>query len=855
MVGLINRQLILGIFATLVFVSFGVGASTIVPAPEDATQIKVVSPESGSMSDILTIKKPNASGISINRFLRLDIDRPLKIINVPADTSQATEKAASLVILVVNAQYGPIIQSDIEIVGPATDLIIITDNAGSVSGATVENTIQCLGCSVHNIYRLTFAAALTAGPLRDYINQLQDYDSVNEVGVIASYAENDPLSTTNFSQAVVSNLYAPGALSVEIIAEQVQISGGTTHQRVDKSSAGGYESNLNGDYLMGGGQTQLVVGSVSYDYEEQKVLGFIDDGHQGEEKLTQSGVMQTTSLVVYANRRINMNGSVNTSTDLTSTVRYKNKIQSAMEGINIASFHESALLMVGGSLTSNGPVQLSSAGRLILGGGKVTSPEVTLIAKNDMLSKAEVQSSKVNVAAGNVVNKNTIIGQDTIQIWSDQNIINEYGGVLSAPTVKIQAEKGIVRNGARCAAVNLVGTDIQYAANCSSYLNVAEEVLDSSKSMTIGTASASWGTTENENIGGSKPTETYAHILGNRVNIRSAALENINPYWKHVNEEGNVELDRQYINQVSISAEDELFIENTEYTINSSAIMRVNSEYGLLSIDTGVLNNERFRVVSLLDHVSIESQQTTEGDGVTIHESATANGYTLNVFTYSPPGYINSMGDFQIRGNGFLNNTAYFEVYGDARFAVGKVNVIGVQLTALEQNSLAFKTVIDNDCAANYSTWNLSCATFTMSNESLIIPPTLDSLFFVQGDAIGSEDMLLVKNAKPFDQFITSLKENIWTELKKWEADSRAYEESIRNGTEWWQTNTYENDGVLSLQWIHRYIEGCWRISCSTSQSDATRSISIWDRLAALYQTALAYIQDIWDNIELDWWN
>lgn len=842
-----------------------VSASNIAVSNVDADVVRYIeSSASVDSSDLLVIRRANSSGISINRLDRLVVDKPLKIVNLPGNTSvDEGYDPARLIVLVVNNPVS--LASSVTVVGPASDLLLLTNRPGSAISNPVgsENSIECIGCEILNVYRATLASARATGPLASFLGGSGNYDDVNQITNLVSYDPRFSNTHNDFSFISISGLRSPGAMSVELLAERVILDGLiTTHSNVSKSYNGGYISDPSGDTITGGGQLQVIVGSASFNYETFEANGFLDDAlvSTGPGLLQENGSQVTaTSIIVHANRNIRMLGALNTKTDLLATVRYNNYIQTAEERITISGFSENSFVSVAGKLESSGAVELKSAGDLFLPAGEVMAPNVSLIAGGNLANKAEIESDTFSAAAANILNQNKILAFKSSELWSNKNISNEYGGVIASNFVKLQADHGIIRNGARCGAVYSNQSSVQYDESCEQMLDLSHKMTNPQSNMIdYGVASASWGTTENKEFLGDKPQNTYAHIIGNNIYLKSAALENINPYWKHEDENGAIYFDRQYVNQVSISAEDGLFINNTEYTLNSSAILRVNKESGMFQVTTSLLSNERFKVVTLLDYEKLQTTTTETTNTSTIQSSLDIEGYFFDVFTKSPPGVIHSMGQFQLIGDSFLNNTSYFEVFSDAWFATKNINSIGIELTSKERGK-ASQLEILNECDAIICIVNNVTSTINRnSSERYLTPEQLDSLFYIRGDAVGINDSLYVGNLRPFDTYLSMTEEDIKSELY---AKANAWVEAQKKKypKENWRTFEYSvnSSDVHSVKSTYRYFETCSvRVGgCTGSRVSTTHSISLWDRFNQLLQSAISYMRDIWNNIALDWWN
>jgi hypothetical protein len=782
-----------------VFVSSVASASNIVPSSAHSAEIGIVASSTAGSADLVHVRAANGSGISFNSFDAFTIsDRPLKLVNVIRQSDPTLESEARLIVVLADTIS---IHNEIEIVGPASDILFLSTSS---SGG-----ITCSNCAFKNVHRITLASA---NP------KVAFNDAMSAIGTLRS------------SNAAVSvnNLFAPGALSLELLANVVSMQGEVSlHQSASKDFFGGYSQALNGAFTIGTGSVNVLIGDMDWDYESQ----FMQKLYPRSENRTIGGTIKALAVKMTSSESVSISSTILTHADMVSTIRYRGQTHVSDEFITLQSLGGG--LTLSGTFESSGNLVFNANGNLTLEKQLIAaSDDQSFIAKDTILNKADISGDRIDMAGGNVINRGRIQSLENTYIFAEKNIANEYGGVIIGEDVNLQAKLGTVRNGSRfpyltqpadSETVDLFDLDIaDLTPTSSTHLGTFyNEGLDVSTNQAREAAPAS-----------------YAHILGTRVEIKAAAFENINPYWARIDKGAKtVVLNRNHINQVTVSGEESLLIDAKNYVLNTSAIIRLNSEAGLLGISTGILTNERYRTLNLLDKVtqSGSTQQSTT--------------YVTRAHTYSPAGIIVSMGDLELDASvGFLNNTAYLEVFGDAKFKTGTINDIGLAQGGVGETSTFVCTINNRLRFEPMEFCRFNTAT------TVEVPKELDSMFFVHGYVAGEQAAFASYNYNPLDTYKEMAAENV---IQR-ELISQYGEEgsTLKNG--YLKQNTYNydiqgnvGDDLQAIEWSHsnEYL----RSDRGGINIGGTLLYSLLDELALIYESLAQYFSDLF--AEIDWWD
>ncbi len=597
-----------------------VNASTITPMQSS------VSVTSSSSGDLLIINPVNESGISFNEFSSFSISgSSLKIINTSSYDENSDPVSAAKLIIIKSDDI--IINSSVELVGPAADILFIS---------TSENgQISCENCDFKRFSRISLVAAQT-------INNLSE--SMALVGELQA----QPNASIN-----IDNLYAPGVYQLEIMANNFNATGLIDiNVKVNEAR----HPDINGEFSLGAGSIDAYLGDMRWNYDSQSIVNVNPNSLQQNIAANFNGVSQKFS----TSGTFNVTGTLNTKVNYLATSVYKGIDRLPAENITLQSFSTQGTSVLAGNQYSDGNlvVRVNAGLQLPAGQSKISTAYQEYAVKWTLTNYRNLFAHNIKIAAYNVINQAEIEVGSRLEIYAEKNVINHFGGKLFGDTIALQSNKGIVRNGSRTPYLNNVGSEylLQYE---KSHL-----ILTDSETSEMGTYYKN-GINVSTGNEYTPQADTSAHISGRVVSLKAPGVENINPYWKNVPTSGEVEFTRNRITQVSIIASEKLLIRgkdesysNFGYFLNSSAILQVTQATGSIGIETVYLINQRYRNLSMIDYVSVEATST---------ETLFSRAYT-----YSPPGVILSLGNIWVSAKaGIVNETSFFEVYGDASFFTG----------------------------------------------------------------------------------------------------------------------------------------------------------------------------------------
>jgi len=655
-------------------------------------------------STLLKLRAANEYGISVNRFDKFDVSgSPVDLINVGNQTFENVDGSAELIVIISDDIT---LNGVLNLVGPAADILFISQGS--------NQSISCTECELNNFLRISITVAVAESTFQD--NQ----DNFPNIGKMSTY---------NNGNVYISGLKAPGAIALDLVAKQVYLSNEINlHQSASKDSFGGYNIDPEGKYTIGTGAVNILDGLLQWDYDQQKITN-VTDLHSYH---ILKGNIRAISVKISSSNAIIVNTTIDTRADLISSVRYKKDTHIPIEGINIQSLI--AGIVVNGTFKSNGDIFFSSKGKIGLSSSSfIQANEITLIAESWIYNKADLSANIIKIAGMLFYNWSNIESSDSIEIWAKRQLINQYGGKLHTNNLKMQSEAGVVRNGSRTPydkGQMGIDTDLldfnNYSTTTMDPTQIGTYYNDSFTVVSVSKDYPGWSYNR------LKSEKTSAKLIANTIEISGAAFENINPYYTQVGVAGDVEVDPVLARQVEVTAEEKLVINTTNYILNSSAMMQVNSETGMLQLATENLVNERYRTTSVL-----------------IPNSTTyTSSLSTKTVVFSPPGLILSMGNFLgIASGRFLNNVSYVEIFKDAKIDAPIFHDIGLKnssngYTLPQQFSKAYLLPLYGQ------------EKFTLINAEL------DSLFFVQGvanytnSATQTHDQIFI-NHRPMDSLQT----------------------------------------------------------------------------------------------------
>lgn len=638
------------------------------------------------------LNPPSASGVSYNSLTKLEIGKPLKIINTADSYGEAVTHAAKLIILDVDTA---VLEQNIEIIGEPADLLIRTSGSG--------NSLSCHICSFSNFQRIMLAAA----------------SPVNTTNFTSGFLPLGELETISGGKISVNDLDAHGAASLELLAESLDLTGKINTQLLVVPSSqnnGLYEWLTSGSssnaVVVGSGGVSLFAGKQKVRYDDltvTKVVDIASETAKGVAKLdagiTSGAIKLMTS--AYTNQ---ITGELSTESSMVAGTIYNNQLSALDEGISITNLVETGMpFNVQGKLYSNAAVTVMAADKLTIAasatlkgyrvnvvGANAVRNDGQLIAQSDfqnLTSQTTVaDSAKVNDAAWIKIDGNTFENTGSLNV-KDKSAVGlieidtkgllelHFGSSLLSNLVALKSSAGSVVNGSSARFRKLLDTD---GLKNRSVKNSAQ----------LATFTESWET-------GAKEASTSATIFAERITIDAAdGVFNINPVAVYSENATPLSItdggSMPGAGDVIISAEKSLAITAGTMVLNSSGVLSVNNYPGAASSNQDKLYvkspkviNERYKVLAMAQYAK-ESYSAKNGDSTT---TGTFEGLKTGLAAYSPPGVIYSFApvifDFgSSTQGGLLNNVSYIDVMNDAQFnGSGSVTTVGLALDKESYNS------------------------------------------------------------------------------------------------------------------------------------------------------------------------
>lgn len=784
----------------------------------------------------VNIAEPNANGISINKFENLVTNQPLQLVSVNANPEEEYNRPETVVFVANNISFG----DTVEMVGPAMDVVFII--AGS------DNQLICNSCEFKNFMRVTLASHIGIPDLTEGVPLL---------------------STAGDSEIVINSLDAQDVLALDIVSRNVTIGGNVNlMSRVSSSGNDAYSADPSGNLTMGLGGINVVSGVNVWNYDTQSIEQMYRDYDNQPTKI--GGEIYATEFKLTATSPTEITARFDTRSDLLSTVRFNGIQHLTQEGVqlNLAYLEPTRIDSL---IYSDGDVGIRAVGDLSLdfAGNEIVANKVDVLAGGDIVNLYKIEAEEVRLGGFSVVNEGDLIGHQIADIYSEDFIINQYGGNILARNLTLQSENGIIRNGARTAYQDGDQDNKSYISISSGF---------GATGIKMGTAYRKVGLLANPSTANNylMPDETHAHIRGENVSIYTGkGFENINPYYKPVDDSGLFAMRKDLMSQVSTIADNELDIQAGSYILNASAIIGVQNENGILKADTRTFMNERYRIRTVLDFKTERSSTSTT--------TTTENSLYTKTLYYSPPGSIYSMGNLGIKAiSSFTNSVSYIEVFGDAEFDTPWLREIGLKHYDLRESATYIRRNVYScdtyaSCVNAYQYTNLS------SDESVVFDPQeLDSLFYVQGDATSTSQSnsgkVIFENVDPFKEFLRSAVNN----LVNSRIDDIAENGTIATNSTYYDVKTsvtvsnnlYTDqailDDVIIIDWVQ---QGYWDQWVTYTPTDAlpdhctiytpcemqrrkiergTETYSIWDTMMDYYNSSVGYISTLLD--EFNWW-
>ena len=664
--------------------------SQIKMSPPTAAEIAVY--EDAVDPEVMTIASPNNAGISVNRFNNFVVDTaPLNIVN---QIGNDVENPARLIVVIAD---DIVLRNRIEVVGRYADVLFLSEKS--------DGRIECNNCSFKNMYRIGLG--------------------VND-GLIGFSQGDDFIGNIYSSQQgtiELNNLYAPGAVSLDVIAGRVNTNGFVDlNTRVNVSEAGSYRTHKEGNFRIGTGSINLMVGEFIWHYDANTVVDYT----KGDTVSVLDGDLNAQSVKLSAASPVTIKASINTLNHLVSTVSYGGYTHVADQQVNVNSYANASLNLDEASIVSQGLVNINSLSDLnISAGTAIEGNYVGFIAGGNLRMLGNTQAENIKFAADNVINNGLLLAAQQVKGWADGYLINQNGGEILSDTVVLHTDKApgsYILNGSR-----------------TPYKSISSELLPVDADYYINADAAKLGTfytigldNDADFANETRADKTHAHIRGKYIEINTTAFENINPFYQKV-ESRVIPLQRKYHSQVSLIAEDTLKVSTDQYIVNASAFMGAQRETSTVELKSGVIVNERYRVLSIQDMVTFDNDEVRQ-EGIVQVDGTTSEVLLTRIGVYSPPGMLFSLGNFKAQAQElFLNSLGYFEIFGNADIDSLQLNDVGMSHRKF-QRDMAVGTVFTHFCDP---------CQFPIESVVQTEPEQTDSLFYVKGKffATATEDL------------------------------------------------------------------------------------------------------------------
>lgn len=683
-------------------------------------------------SDVINIAKPNSQGISLNRIdayggtgFNLH-HKPLVIRNLSGQTGKAAE-------LIVIESSRVSIRQPISILGENAAVLIINNNRANT--ALFECTQRC---EFHNVNRLTLANAYRDG----------NYGT-------------GTLQTNNHSTMNVNGLLAPGAHSVELLAGKLNVSGFLSNHLKAKRNfpSGQYELDTAGNLSAGIGAISLYSGGLAIEYATLNIKRAWPLNGSDLSVLNRSvinGNIEAANISMVTTENINVGAHLNTNADIFSSTPYKkksyihgdmDKLYTPQENIRLETLGTHATLNMNGSVTTRATASLVSRNHLNIR-NSLYAGTLNLITADGKLYipyGVSVMADHINAASGWFENNGMIAAKVKADIGADLALINQFGGRIMAPTLKLTSTRDYVRNGSLVPYRQSQG-EADFDDRWSS--PSAADYYSDGTYQDIKNDSANAQNTI-------KVPDLSAKLVAGTLEISAATrFENINPYFE-VNRTGadwnnSVPFSKRAMQQVGLYGTNEISIAAGDKVLNSSAEIMQLDPAGVLKIATKNLHNQRYRTEVILnyseelfiDYVNLCSHTSAPCDPQVYQDKTKL---VTNPVLYSPPGLLYVAGNIQATDNTELstvNDFSFFEVMGNADFTGRRILSVGKVKTELNNFT------IHNTCGieSTNSYGQKTCESTEHYGGSTSDIGTHETLFRVHGTFNGPTVELAVDN-------------------------------------------------------------------------------------------------------------
>lgn len=478
----------------------------------------------------------------------------------------------------------------------------------------------------------------------------------------------------------ISGLSTENVGQVELIAQNMQLTGQWNTQMRGTVTANGAVFSPNGPQIIGTGGINIFYG-FNVDYPTLKINKHLSPNNT---EFTLPASLNITSAAVQITSdapRTIVNATINTQSDANSAFINKGQIATIKESIRIEAFNTndaSTALTVNGKLTSDIFINLVTTGQLNVN-GQVQAAEIEYEAGNTSTLMHRGHTKATGRPAGmqalrlkgkNVENNGTLLGPSVL-ISGTNSVQNRFGGFIQSDLVQIESTEGFIRNGSQYPfkqdGVNLLvnPTNTQIKGNFAT-LDLQFNGLPFENATRVNSVSA--------------------FVFGKTIILKAKGrIENINPYFEYTLDASawlnGIPFSPAKTAQVQVVAENQLKMSTDDFLLNSSAVLGVNNNGAgsIFLVNAPNIRNERYTNQTVI---------TNDGNNTDLHVFSPAG----SIYSFAPIVF-----GITAKGGMFFNNTSYFEALSNATITskrsaeeaeTAQVTNIGMLLTRQETTSI-----------------------------------------------------------------------------------------------------------------------------------------------------------------------
>lgn len=592
---------------------------------------------------LVQIARPNAEGISVNRFSDLTSSgKEVVLMNTLWGNPKLRDQPAEKIVLFVESS-SPAAFKKLKVEGRSSDIILLSPNG-----------IDCNGCQVQNTERVTFAAGTS-----DLNSARLETITASEGGTISITGNGFESKQSSIVDFVASNVVIDGPLVTNIRGRITQ-DGQKQVKEIDPS----------GSLEVANGDVQVIVGKLSFRYSDRQSDAEFSSFNGNAIHMTKNASVKVGNLHLessHENGNVLLNGVVSAKGVWSYVGRYKNQSVVPMESVFIKS--NGNVTLVDKILATN-KVEIDSTNSVFVTppGGileyateNIWGSEVSIVALQQFENTGAITAENAHVKAKTIINEGDIEASKEIYLDGSSYIKNQFGGVILSELIHLKSDLTVTNGSLYPFRLVSSGT--------TSNANARSATVDS---IEVGAKHAvpppPSGMIQ-------RPVNSLsAYILGQNVKVEANEFINVNPY--EVTKEAGIvgycsfsdppkchydanitslSLDYLKSTQVITSAELTLDLRLKQRFWNISAI--AESWTGNTIIQAPQITNERYSIWA--DNFK-RTQTVSSGNTTTQHEI-----YVQYVRSVSPTSKILVGDKALMKSHAFHNKHSAFEVKGD----------------------------------------------------------------------------------------------------------------------------------------------------------------------------------------------